>query len=222
MDTTVTVNKDNRVTQGHFLTGGILLLWFAGTVVLAYNNALISETTGQPIGFVLSFMVSFSIFTLAYLQSKAVREYLLSLDMRFLIMLHSWRMLGMGFMMLYLVDQLPTLFAYLAGLGDALAAMMAVFIVFSMIKNKQGVSKRQIFRWNTFGLIDFIVAVSIGLMSRSDAILAQSNGISSDAMMTFPLAIIPVFLVQVYALIHFIIYLQLKNNHGRDSYIKIE
>jgi len=139
------------------------------------------------------------------------------------------RMLGMGFIMLHLFSLLPGLFAYLAGLGDALTAVGAIILTYAFVKDRHGVpdgvpngvSKNWILRWNTFGLLDFILAVSVGILTRSDAILAPASGVNSDLMTTFPFVIIPGFLVQVFTLTHIIIYLQLKNNYKNDATIKL-
>lgn len=136
-------------------------------------------------------------------------------------MLHSWRTLGVGFILLYYVSELPALFSFLAGFGDALVAIGAVFLAYAMFTNKNGVSKKTVWRWNTFGLLDFVVAISIGVLTRTDAILFQTNGVSSDLMAQFPFVLVPAFLVQIFTLTHIIIYLQLKNKYQNQNIIRI-
>lgn len=213
----ITRVQDNR----HFSIGIVLFGWLTIITVLGTNGIFVSGPGEAPLAILISFAVTFILFSVAYLNLPAFREYVLELDMRFLIMLHSWRMLGLGFIMLHLFDQLPALFAYLAGLGDALTAFVAVFLAYAMFSNKAGVSRNWIWRWNTFGLVDFIVAVSVGILTRADALLVPANGVNSDLMTTFPFVIIPAFLVQVFALTHIIIYLQLKNNHRYDERINL-
>lgn len=212
---------DPQQDQQHLFTGMLLLAWMTAIIGLSLNDAFVSGPGEAPLAILVSFAATLSIFSVAYTSLPAFRDYVLKLDMRLLIMLHSWRMLGIGFVMLHLFDQLPGLFAYLAGLGDALTAIVAVFLAYALINNKQGVSKSWVWRWNTFGVVDFIVAVSIGILTRTDAMLAPASGINSDLMTTFPFAIIPGFLVQVFALTHIIIYLQLKNNHEHAETIKL-
>lgn len=213
--------SNQQQEEGHIFIGILLLAWMLAITVLALNDAFISVPGETPTTILISFAATFSLFSISYIGIPAFKEYVLKLDMRFLIMLHSWRMLGMGFVMLYMFDQLPALFAYLAGFGDALTAIVAVFLAYALFRNKQGVSRNWIWRWNTFGLIDFIIAVSVGILTRSDALLAPASGVSSDLMTTFPFVIIPGFLVQIFALTHIIIYLQLKNNHRNEALIKL-
>jgi hypothetical protein len=207
--------------QLHMLIGMLLIAWMIAIVGLSLNDVFISSPRETPLAILLSFVVTLSLFSLAYINLPLFRRYVLSLDLRLLIMLHSLRMLGIGFVMLHLFNLLPGLFAYMAGFGDALTAIGAVILTYAFIKDKNGVSKKWIFRWNTFGLLDFIVAVSIGILTRNEAILAPVSGVNSDLMTTFPFVIIPAFLVQVFTLTHIIIYLQLKNNYKQDATVNI-
>ncbi len=199
----------------------MLLGWFTIISVLGINNVFVSGPGEAPLAILVSFGLTLILFAAAYTSFPAFREYILKLDMRFLIMLHSWRMLGLGFIMLHLFDQLPASFAYLAGLGDALTALVAVVLAYAMFSDRKGVSRNWIWRWNTLGLVDFVVAVTVGILTRSDALLAPATGVNSDLMTTFPFVIIPAFLVQVLALTHIVIYLQLRNNHRHDERVNL-
>jgi len=219
---TIAAQVDESVDKRHLIMGGIVLSWFIIIIALGMNSAYSVKPNEAPITLIVSFIATYTIFTLAYRGVPAVREYLLGIDMRFLIMLSSWRMIGIGFIMLNMFAHLPTLFAYVAGIGDALTAVGAVFLAFNLMKRKEGVNKRAIYKWNTFGLLDFVIAVSLGLLTRTDALLAQSDGVNSELMMAFPMVIIPGFLVQVLSLSHIIIFLQLRNNHVNDAYVKFK
>jgi len=217
---TIAAERDKTVDKRHLIAGVLILGWLTLIMSLGLNGVYTVEFGKPPITLIISFIATYSIFTALYLGFSSVREYLLSIDMRFLIMLNSWRMLGIGFIMLNMFGHLPALFAYVAGIGDAMAAVGAVFLAFNLMKSKEGVAKRVIFNWNTFGLLDFIIAVSIGLLTRTDALLAPANGINSDLMIAFPMVLIPGFLVQLLSLSHIIIFLQLRNNHANDENVK--
>jgi|GEM_PF-1157744 len=218
----VTAEGNSRLDKRHLITAGIITIWLTLVISLGLNNAYTTMPNQAPVTLIVSFISTYLLFTIVYTGFPAVREYLLGLDMRFLIMLNSWRMIGIGFIMLNMFGHLPALFAYIAGVGDALTAVAAVFLAFNLMKRKEGIPKRTIWRWNAFGLIDFILAVTIGILTRSDALLMQSNGINSDMMVAFPMVIIPGFLVQLLSLTHIIIFLQLRNNHRNDTFVKIK
>ena len=198
-------------TPTHRMTAMVLMLWFGLIMALSMNGVFISEPGQAPMNMLLSFAASLGIFTLCYRKFAGFRQYVLALDMRFLILLHSWRMLGLGFVMLYTQDSLPALFAFVAGFGDALTAIVATILAYTLFIRPASVSKKTVWRWNAFGLLDFVLAISIGILTRAGAPLVLDNGISSDLMTVFPFAMIPGFLVQVFTLTHLIIFLQLRN-----------
>ena len=70
----------------------------------------------------------------------------------------------------------------------------------------RAVSQIRIWLWNSYGLLDFIIAVGTGIMTGSLAL----TEISSSAMSYFPLVVIPGFFVPAYAITHLIIFSQLK------------
>lgn len=197
----------------------ILLAWFLLIVGLSINQFFIPEQGIPPFNLLSTGAISLSLFFLAYWKLPQFREYIFNIDMRLLIMLHSWRTLGLSFIFLYYVEKLPTLFSFLAGFGDAIVAVSAVFLAYRMFTNKNGTAKKTIKAWNTFGIIDFIIAVSIGVLTQTDAFLYNVNGVNSDLMTQFPFVLVPAFLVQLFMLTHIIIYLQLKNKYSSNSTI---
>ena len=215
------IAQSNNCNAMHVVIGMTLLLWFTLVVILSMRGFFVSLPGKPPLNVLIFWLSSIGIFSLAYRNFSAFRSYVLNIDMRLLIMLHSWRTLGVGFIMLYTYDQLPMLFAFPAGLGDALIAISAVFLAYALFKRESGVAKRWIWRWNTFGLIDFIAAVTLGILTRTGGPLVSSPLISSDIMTSFPLVIIPGFLVQVFTLTHIVIYLQLRNNWAKETTVKL-
>ncbi len=194
----------------HSLAGLVLIAWFALIVALIAAGAFETLPGKAPLALILSLLTPISLFLLAYVLSENVRSYVLNLDQRLLILLHGWRTLGLGFIMLYSLDQLPWLFALPAGLGDALTALAAVFLGVALFKQPERVSRQWIRRWNLFGFTDFIVAVSLGLITRTGMPGYSDSGPSSDLMSAFPFVLVPGFIVPLFAITHVVIYLQLR------------
>jgi hypothetical protein len=144
---------------------------------------------------------------LALHRSPALRATVLSLDTGVLVILHSWRVLGLGFLLLYAHDILPGLFAWLAGTGDALAALGATLIGIRLLRGDP-VTVRTLKAWNSLGLLDFVIAVSVGTALRSAWL---GGGINTDAMASLPLSLIPTLIVPAYVITHLVIFLQLRN-----------
>ena len=164
----------------------------------------------RPYAILIAAILPGVVFGLAYSGLETFRQWVLALDMRQLILLHSWRMVGAGFVMLYFYDRLPALFALFAGVGDTMVAVTAVFVAIALYQHPGSVSRYRILLWNTFGLVDFIVAVSLGVLTRTGEVLHAAGQPGSDIMSSFPLALIPGFAVPFYFVTHLVIYAQLK------------
>ena len=145
--------------------------WFAATLGTALAGGFNAAAGERPLAILLVIAMPVLLYGLGYLGIKSFRDWVLTLDMRQLILLHSWRMVGIGFVFLYFYDRLPALFALPAGLGDAMAAMGAVFVAIALYQNAATVSPGRIYLWNTLGLIDFAVAVSLGVLTRTGEVL---------------------------------------------------
>ncbi len=210
--TASTVSSPALSRRAHRRTAVLLLGWFSLVTMLALNGFFVPVDSGPPLNLLLSGALVLGLFAIAWFLSPTFRVYVLDLDLRLLVLVHSLRMLGLGFVMLYLVGQLPMSFALLAGIGDALTALGAVLLVWLAIRGNGEMDRQWLMRWNSFGLLDFIVALSVGVLTRKGALLAPADGLNSDIMLQFPLVIIPAFLVQLLTLTHVIIYLQLRRN----------
>ena len=187
----------------------IAALWFVAVLVVALADGFNAPVGERPLAILLAISAPVILFGIGYMMSEAFRDWVLSLDLRHLVLLHSWRMVGMGFVFLYFHDLLPGLFALPAGLGDVMAALGALLLGIALYEEAANVSNRRIFLWNTFGLLDFILAVSLGVMTRTGEVL-QIGQTNSDAVGLFPLVLIPGFAVPFYLITHLIIYAQLK------------
>lgn len=196
-----------------------VIFWFFAVLAVVLSGGFNAAVGERPLVMLLAIVLPILLFSLAYAGIDALRDWVLNLDMRHLVLIHSWRMLGMGFVFLYFHEKLPALFALPAGLGDAMAAMGALYLGIALYENMANVSNTRIFMWNTFGLIDFIVAVAMGVLTRSGDILHFSGQAGSDIMGTFPLALIPGFAVPFYFITHLIIYAQLNQRKLKEQLV---
>jgi hypothetical protein len=222
MTNTYAQTLDPQYSTKHTLTFAGLIIWFCTVLWFSLTGAYIVPEGQPPLFLVLSISIPVLTFAIAYNFSSSFKHYVLNLDIRTLILLHSWRMLGFGFLFIYAFSQLPLMFALPAGIGDAIAAIFATVIGISFIINKHGVKKKWISVWNSFGLMDFVIAVSMGLITRTGNIGHLENTVASDAMSHFPLVMIPGFIVPFYLLTHIIIILQLRTRFKNSTLIKLD
>ena len=200
-------NKTSPITRTVYT---ILSVWFFAVLIMALNETFVYGEGQRPVNILLAITMPVALFALSYSSMVSFREWVLSLDMRRLILLHSLRMVGMGFVFLFFQDRLPALFALPAGSGDAMAAVGALYIGIALYENAAKIPRGRILQWNTFGLVDFVVAVSMGVMTRTGEVLYIETQAGSDIMSQFPLALIPGFFVPFYIITHLIIYMQMK------------
>jgi len=74
-------------------------------------------------------------FFFLYATQERFRRYVLSLDLRFLTIVHACRTVGFAFVLLHMRDALPGLFAWPAGLRDIAVAITAPGILFALLKS---------------------------------------------------------------------------------------
>ena len=190
------------------------LAWFALIMASVLSGSFYAPAGERPLTMLLAVVMPPVIFGAAYFNIIAFKKWVLALDMRHLILLHSWRMIGFGFVFLYFHDRLPALFALPAGLGDGMAAIGAVFLGIALYERASSISTKRVFLWNTFGLVDFFVAVSMGILTRTGDVFYFDGPVSSDIMGSFPLGLIPGFAVPFYVITHLIIFAKLRHGNG--------
>jgi hypothetical protein len=133
--------------------------------------------------------------------SRSFREFVLSLDLRLIAGMQAWRWAGFGFLALYAHKVLPAAFALPAGLGDMAIGVTAPWIILALVRQPGFAARRAFIRWNLLGILDLLVAVSIGAVSALFATGAAGE-ISTAPMATLPLLLIPAFLVPLFLMLH--------------------
>ena len=189
----------------------LIVAWLIGVVILSASSLLAQGDGLWRLLMPALIVLPVATFVIAWQTSKPFRARVLAIDTGVLVILHSWRMVGMGFLFLYAHGVLPGLFAWLAGIGDMLAAFGAVLIGTALLKGRK-VSRATLLGWNSFGLLDFVIAIVIGTSLRS---VYLGGAVNTDAMALLPLSLVPTVIVPLYIITHLMIYLQLKN--GKDQ-----
>ncbi len=133
------------------------------------------------------------------------------LSLKWLTLTQATRFMGTLFILENIRGFTGTLFAYVSGFGDFMAAVIALTILvqtFTGGKPTKGVYYFLII----FGLLDFVVAYSLSISS-SPGVAIQSIAFGENhSMNLFPLALLPYFLVPFATAYHFMMYLTIKRN----------
>jgi hypothetical protein len=183
------------------ITLAVVTAWFAAALALIATGTLSPAAGEPPLRILIAATAPVLVFLGCHAGSRSFREWVLALDLRLLVMFQGWRVLGGMFLVLMTFDLLPSLFAWPAGLGDVAIGLTAPFVALALLRRPDAALDRKFLVWNLLGIFDFVVAIGAGVAT-SGAFPAFSQNVTSAAMNSWPLAMIPGFLVPMFAMMH--------------------
>ena len=179
----------------------VLTGWFLLVVSLAAVGAFVAPPGTPPIAIAIGVGAPLIAFFAWLRLSPAFRDFVLSLDLRFIAGIQAWRWAGLGFLSLYAHNILPGIFALPAGLGDMAVGFAAPWMILGLVRRPDFATSAAFRRWNVLGIVDLVVAVSLGTLSAALSTGAPGE-ISTAPMGTLPLLLIPAFLVPLFLMLH--------------------
>jgi len=135
------------------------------------------------------------------LLSKRVGQVLDAMPASWLIALQVYRVLGSSFLIGWARGVVPGVFALPAGIGDVMTGLLAVPVAISLVAGTLEARKTAI-AWNIFGLFDFAVAISIGLMIAPGPLQVIVPSIPNATGGLYPNVMISAFAVPSSILLH--------------------
>jgi hypothetical protein len=178
-----------------------LTAWLLLVVSLGLAGAFVGPPGSPPLPIAIGVAAPLVLFFGWLWLSRSFREFVLSLDLRLIAGMQAWRWAGLGFLSLYAHKVLPAVFAFPAGLGDMAIGVTAPWIILALIRQPGFAARGTFIRWNVLGILDLLVAVSIGALSAFFTTGAPGE-ISTAPMATMPLLLIPAFLVPFFLMLH--------------------
>lgn len=178
-----------------------LAIWFVLVVSLGAAGAFIVPAGSPPVPIAAAVGAPLLLFFAALRLSQPFRDFVLALDLRLVAGMQAWRWAGFGFLALYAHEVLPAMFALPAGLGDMAIGVTAPWMILALVRQPAFAASAAFMRWNLLGILDLVVAVSLGTLS---AVLSTGapGEISAAPMATLPLLLIPAFLVPLFLMLH--------------------
>ena len=184
-----------------------LTAWLLLVVSLGIAGAFARPPGTLPLPIALGVGAPLGLFFAWLRLSQSFREFVLSLDLRLIAGMQAWRWAGLGFLSLYAHKVLPAVFALPAGLGDMAIGVTAPWIILALVRQPGFAARGTFIRWNVLGILDLVVAISIGTVSAIFATGAPGE-ISTAPMATLPLLLIPAFLVPLFLMLHTVALMQ--------------
>ncbi|ESA36366.1 hypothetical protein N836_00400 [Leptolyngbya sp. Heron Island J] len=176
----------------------VLMLWFLGVAVVGHTGVLVGAPTPFIGGYVMSVTLLFCILGISV---SPLRSWLLSLELRFLVLLHVVRFVGIALLVSSAAEGgLPQIFADRAGYGDIFTAITALALAVGFLPAVSRFHRRLLLLWNVVGIVDLLQALGTAQLSGSSAMAP---------IISAPLAYLPLYLVPLLMFVHIVIFYRL-------------
>jgi hypothetical protein len=196
----VTVGLPKRTGRAVALTAaGAWGAWIVVSAVLAGSNVYRASPDVARLGLPLAAGGSLIVALLAA-RIPVVQRILAEPRMPARLALpHTFRVVGVAFLIAMALDQLPAVFALPAGLGDIAVGIAAPFAAARFLR---GDGRPALLWFNIVGLADLVLAVSIGFLAGQGPAQVLHVTPSTLALTTLPLALIPTTAVPLAVALH--------------------
>jgi hypothetical protein len=185
------------------LTVTFLIAWFLGITALGVAGAFESLWNGLPLGPPLALLIPLGLYFADgyWLKSKLIGGFR-ALDERSAIAVQAFRVVGVFFVVEWWQGRLPPAFALPAGSGDILVGVLAPWVAWRLGEGKPYAGQSAI-AWNILGIADLVCAVSLGILHAPPPLGVLATGITTRALMQYPLCLIPCWVVPIALVLHF-------------------
>jgi hypothetical protein len=192
-----------------------LTLWLALIWNLAVGGAFIPGVARLP-RLPIAIFAPVIVGLLVVWRSKSIAAYLDATPASWLIALQVYRIFGGIFIVNWAIGTAPGLFAWPAGIGDMLTGIMALPVALSLASGTEK-SRRAAMAWNIFGLSDFAVATTLGILSSPGPLQIFGFEIPTALLGAYPTVMTPAFTVPSSILLHALSIRQLRRIEQRKN-----
>jgi hypothetical protein len=198
------------------LVAAALAGWFS-LVLAAGATGVLARPIGPGIpGVGVAVLIPIAVLTLLVLGTARGRELVRRAPLPALVGVHSVRVLGLSFVLLYAAKRLPAPFAPVAGWGDVAVGLLAIPLALLLARGRGEIPKGLILLWNALGLVDLVTAVALGATSAPGPLQIFHGPPSSAIMSTLPWVLIPCFLVPSLAFLHLCTFYRLRTMRAAE------
>ena len=174
--------------------------WFAVAVAVSASG-LFYRVPAPVVGITNVTLVSLTLLAVFFV--RPLRAWVRSLPLRWLVLYHAVRFVGVAFLVLHAGGSLPGDFALVAGWGDIAVAVSALAVAFVAVPVTSRARWWVVLAWNVFGLVDILNvlrgAIQLGL--------AEPDQVA--VMTAFPMSLLPTFVVPLVIVTHVLIFVRL-------------
>jgi hypothetical protein len=135
------------------------------------------------------------------LRSERIGAVLDVVSPAWLVGFQVYRVLGGVFLIRWAEGNLPGVFALPAGIGDVLVGALAIPVALYLQSGARG-GRTAAIAWNLFGILDLLIAVSIGAMTQPGRLQMITVDVPNSVATTYPLVMIPGWAVPLSLILH--------------------
>lgn len=182
-------------------TGPLLLgIWFS--IALAMSASGFFYGIAAPVmGAANAALITITLLTIYFVEP--IRNRVMNLDLRWLILYHAVRFVGIAFLVYHSRGIIPSEFAIVAGWGDIVVAVTAILVVSFALPISSPARWRIVLLWNIFGLADILYVLRTGIG------LGLHNPEQMIWITTFPFSLLPTFIVPLIIVTHILVFIRL-------------
>ncbi|MGF6933450.1 hypothetical protein OKW41_002589 [Paraburkholderia sp. UCT70] len=177
-------------------------LWFAVAWSAAINGVFRTGTSPSPVPLLpLAIFLPVLIGAPLLLLSRRTGQVLDAMPVTWLVAIQLYRVFGSWALAASLRGEMPSVFALPAGIGDVLTGVFAVPAAIAVATGTAEGRKAAII-WNIFGLADFAIAVTMGLITSPGPFRLIVPNVPSIGAGAYPDVLTPAFVVPSSILLH--------------------
>jgi hypothetical protein len=189
-------------------------LWFAVAWSASINGVFRVDASPSSVPLLpLAIFVPVLIGAPMLLSSTRIGRALDATPTSWLVAVQLYRVLGSWALAAWLRGQMPGAFALPAGIGDVLTGVLALPIAIAVATGTAEGRKAAIL-WNVFGLADFAVAVTMGVITSAGPLQLIFPKVPSIGAGAYPDVLTPAFVVPSSILLHVLSLRQLVRRSG--------
>jgi len=178
----------------------LLVAWFFAALVLTWSGfyqGVSSRVPTVPLGLLIPIAAGIVLFR----RWPLLRRVIEAAPQSWIVGIQAYRVEGLIFLILYAGGWLPGEFALPAGLGDVTVGLLAPVVGIAYMSASRGRSG-WLRAWNLLGIADLVVAVTTGFLTSPSPLQLLALDRPNELISSWPLALVPVFLVPLSVLLH--------------------
>lgn len=180
-------------------------VYFTYVYFMSTTGIFLENTIPPRILLYTSFpLILFFIFVVSRL--KIYRQILENIPLKTLVLVHSFRFIGIIFIIINAVGGIPAKFAYVAGIGDIVVATLSFFVA-KAITSKKSYARPLTYAWNILGIMDVVSILYTATITTKLAISTGSQGLTT--MGSSPFAFIAAYAPPTIIFLHITIFRKL-------------